>query len=345
MWTREEPYADPDEAMLRAADRWRQRFVPGRLRERVASLPAPRGRLHAPEAMAEADRLIAAAWRGAGWTVGRQRIRFRRVKGTADVRPGGRGGRWQTYTDLQGLNLVGIAEGESDEAVVLVAHHDTVRGSPGGDDNGAAVALLLELAAQLGSRRFRRTVVLATPDFEEIGLIGSRPLVRWLRSRFDVRAAVVFDPIGFMDARPATQRVPPGIDRLYPGQLARIRAREYRGDTVVGIYRRRSSALVRAWSRCLAATLGRDRVIQLRDPLDLPVVGPALGLHPVARNFSRSDHVHFWGAGLPAIHVTNTANLRNPRYHRPDDTPETLDYESLSGIGAAAALLIEELAA
>ena len=72
--------------------------------------------------------------------------------------------------------------------------------------------------------------------------------------------------------------------------------------------------------------------------------GGVLGFHPAARNFSRSDHVNFWHAGLPAIHVTNTANFRNRHYHQTTDTPETLDYGTLARIGAATALLVEELA-
>jgi hypothetical protein len=346
MWTREEPYPEPDARLREAGGRWLDLIRADRLRELVESIPGPRSRLHAPEAMTAADELIVDAWRSAGWVVGRQRLRFRSVRGSLDrLDPGsGRSPRLHTYRDLAGTNLVAIADGQTDEAIVLVAHHDTVHGSPGADDNGAAVAVLLELADQLRDRRFRRTVILAAPDFEEIGLIGSRPLVRWLRSRYDVRGAVVFDPIGFMDPRPGSAPVPPTIARLYPGQAARMGARGHRGDTVVTIYRRRSADLVRRWARCLAATLAADRVIQLRDPLDLPVVGPALGMHPMARNFSRSDHVNFWAAGLPAIQVTNTANFRNPNYHRPTDTSDTLDYETLAAIAAASALLIEDLA-
>ncbi len=66
---------------------------------------------------------------------------------------------------------------------------------------------------------------------------------------------------------------------------------------------------------------------------------------PLVRNFSRSDHVRFWQAGLPAIQVTNTANFRNPNYHRPSDTTETLDYETLARITAATALTVDRLAA
>lgn len=346
MWTAEEPYPDPDDVLLAAAERWVAAFEPARLRSLVESLPGPRSRLHAPDAMAATDALLAEAWRAAGWLVGRQRLRFRSVRGSLDRLDAGSGRRprGHTYRDLRGVNLVAIAEGETDEAVVLVAHHDSVDGSPGADDNGAALAMLVELAARLAGRRFRRTVVLAAPDFEEIGLIGSRPLVRWLRSLYDVRAAVVFDPIGFMDPRPGSAPVPPVIARLYPGQAARMAERGNPGDTMVAIYRRRSADLVRRWSRCLAATLGPERVVQLRDPLDLPIVGPTLAMHPMARNFSRSDHVNFWAAGLPAIQVTNTANFRNPNYHRPTDTPDTLDYETLARVAAASALLVEDVA-
>jgi Zn-dependent M28 family amino/carboxypeptidase len=302
--------------------------------------------MHAPEAMAESDARLLEAWRAAGWRTGRQQLRLRNLRARLDYPVEGTHGPHpvHVYPRLDGTNLVAIAHGETDEAIVVVAHHDTVRDSPGADDNGAGLAALLELASVFGGRRFRRTVILAAPDFEEIGLIGSRYLVRWLRSRYQVRAAIVYDPIGYMNSAPGSQLVPAGIDRLYPGQTARLAERGNAGDTVVAIYRRVSRDLVAEWARCLAATIGPERVLLLRDPLDLPVIGPALAVVPVARNFSRSDHVRFWQAGLPAIQVTNSANFRNPNYHRPTDTPETLDYATLARIVAATALLVERLA-
>ncbi|MEO6578783.1 MAG: M20/M25/M40 family metallo-hydrolase [Candidatus Limnocylindria bacterium] len=317
----EPAYPPPDGGLVRRAREWRVQVDPARLRERVEALPGPRNRSHAPEAMRAADELLIGAWRVAGWRTGRQRV------------------------PPDGSNLVAIREGASREAIVVVAHHDTVPGSPGADDNGAALAALLELAQHLGRERQPRTVILAAPDYEEIGLLGSRHLVRWLRSAFDVRAAIVFDPIGFMDPAPNTQRVPAGIDVLYPGQVARLDARQRAGDTVVAIYRRRSIDLVREWARCLAATMDPDRILLLRDPVDLPLVGPMLLALPAARNFSRSDHLRFWQAGLPAIQVTNTANFRNPNYHRASDTPDTLDYATLANITAATGLTVERLAA
>ena len=323
--TAEPTFGPPDGALHRAADAWVDRIDPLRLRRLVESLPGPRNRMHAPEAMAATDALLIDAWREAGWRTGRQRLGLRNLRARLDYPAEGTHGQHpiHVYPELDGINLVAIAEGETDEAIVVVAHHDTVRDSPGADDNGAG---------------------LAAPDFEEIGLIGSRYLVRWLRSRDRGRAAVVYDPIGYMDATPGSQLVPAGIDRLYPGQVARLAERGNAGDTVVALYRRVSVQLAREWARCLSATIGPERILQLRDPLDLPLVGPALMAVPVARNFSRSDHVRFWQAGLPAIQVTDTANFRNPNYHRPTDTPDTLDYATLAGIVAATALLVERLA-
>ena len=39
----------------------------------------------------------------------------------------------------------------------------------------------------------------------------------------------------------------------------------------------------------------------------------------------RSDHAPFWDAGYQALLVTDTANFRNPNYHEPTDTIDTLD--------------------
>ena len=46
----------------------------------------------------------------------------------------------------------------------------------------------------------------------------------------------------------------------------------------------------------------------------------------ISHHLLRSDHAPFWRAGLPALMWTDTAEFRNPHYHRATDTPETLDY-------------------
>src|SRR5215213_9001123 len=46
----------------------------------------------------------------------------------------------------------------------------------------------------------------------------------------------------------------------------------------------------------------------------------------------RSDHASFWNLGYPAVMVTDTANMRNPHYHRPSDCIETLDLDFLTSV-------------
>ncbi|MFX0184118.1 MAG: M28 family peptidase [Candidatus Hodarchaeota archaeon] len=50
------------------------------------------------------------------------------------------------------------------------------------------------------------------------------------------------------------------------------------------------------------------------------------GIKQMIPDLLRSDHAPFWRFGIPAIMVTDTANFRNPYYHTPGDTINTLDF-------------------
>jgi Zn-dependent M28 family amino/carboxypeptidase len=64
---------------------------------------------------------------------------------------------------------------------------------------------------------------------------------------------------------------------------------------------------------------------------ELPIL--AADVLPIAPpDFLRSDHAPFLIAGLPAVMLTNTANFRNPNYHKPTDTVATLDLDRLAKV-------------
>ena len=46
----------------------------------------------------------------------------------------------------------------------------------------------------------------------------------------------------------------------------------------------------------------------------------------------RSDHSPFWDAGYNAMMVTDTSFMRNPHYHKPTDTVDTLDLPFLMAV-------------
>jgi Zn-dependent M28 family amino/carboxypeptidase len=207
------------------------------------------------------------------------------------------------------------------------------------------VAALLELARVLAPHRFRRSLILAALDMEEIGLLGARALAPELVKELKLAGVIVFETMAYSSREPNSQIVPPGLGALYPGLMKRIRTRQAVGDWTAVIYRGPSTELARRFAEGLVHLAGRDACIALRDPADLPLVGGVLKrVVPAVHNFARSDHVPFWEAGVSAIQITDTANLRNPHYHRPTDTPETLDYQRLAAIVGATAVALHQVA-
>jgi hypothetical protein len=65
--------------------------------------------------------------------------------------------------------------GSGDRVVLLIAHHDAVPGSPGANDNGAAIGVLLHLLPRLHTLvRPGRRVRLLFSAAEELGYLGTR---------------------------------------------------------------------------------------------------------------------------------------------------------------------------
>jgi Peptidase family M28 len=298
---------------------------PGRLRAHVERLAEPRSRRHAAEGMARAEAYVTRCLERAGWSVGRRPFQ---------VPDGGVG------TNL----LAERVPGTTGATYLIGAHLDTVPDSPGADDNASGIACLLELAGTVGSLSLRHDVLLAVFDEEETGLHGSRALARELAGQRAPVGAVIYECVGFHSGQAGSQRLPTGMRLIYPGQYRQVRRRGFRGDWTLLAYRGAASAarLSRALADCLALLAGRDTVILARDPGDLPVTGRLLHRYaPWLDNLYRSDHKPFWDLGLPAVLVTDTADFRNPHYHQPTDTPQTLDYERMADlVGATATALV-----
>ena len=210
----------------------------------VRALPGPRSRLHHPAAMRDAERMILDAWREASWEVRRMPFTLLDVAGREDFGAFGH----KTYPRLEGANLIAVREGDRPECIVVGAHFDTVRDSPGACDNGAALAVLVEVARHLGPLPSRLTVVLAAFDFEELGVLGARRAVADLSAEREVSTAIVLESIGWYDARPRTQELARGFGLLFPRVTQRLRRRGMPADWTALIYR----LSARPAARCLA---------------------------------------------------------------------------------------------
>jgi Zn-dependent M28 family amino/carboxypeptidase len=319
---------------------------PERIQQNVRALPAPRNRLHAPSAMHEADEFIMHSFQALDWKAERMAFSFDNVQGTLDPANWVASTRSILYNHLEGANILATKQGEeSSDAVVVFAHHDTVRESPGANDNTASVAVLIEIADLLRTQRFRKSIVLAATDMEEIGFFGGQALVDKLLLERRILGAINFETMAYTSSQPHTQNLPPGIDMLYPDQFNRIRRRGFRGEFTTLIYNGAAATLAAWIASALAEIEGEHAAILIRDPNDLPFIGKLLRrLIPGVRNFSRSDHVPFWEKGVPALMVTDTANFRYEHYHQPTDTPEKLDYQRLAAIAVATIYSIAQTA-
>lgn len=205
------------------------------------------------------------------------------------------------------------------------AHYDTVATTPGADDNASAVAVLLELARGFATSALPLRFVAFTLEEPPAHLTrdqGSRVFVRDLGRRGEtVRGAIILEMVGYTsDAQD------------YPLVL-RWAGYPKRGDFIGIIGDLRSRQLAQRLTRSIRE-FGRPPVASLIVPLRGWVL-PATRL---------SDHAAFWDAGIPAVMVTDTAFFRNPHYHLPSDTMETLDLPFMAALTEALAVALSELA-
>lgn len=215
------------------------------------------------------------------------------------------------------------------EVVLIGAHFDAVARSPGADDNGSGTAALLEVARVLRDQPLRRTVRLVFFNLEEIGLIGSRHhAARHAADHPDQRivAMVSLEAIGYYCTEPGCQKTPvePIKGVFEPSTI---------GDFLAAVTIAAHQDVNRRFTRAFESASMGLRI----EPFDfLPVPIP---------DILRSDHAPFLAQGIPSIMLTGTANFRNPHYHKPTDTIETIDLERLTravrGIVAATIDLAE----
>jgi Zn-dependent M28 family amino/carboxypeptidase len=218
-----------------------------------------------------------------------------------------------TYYGKNYRNIVARAGGAARAPLVILgAHFDSVSGSPGADDNASGVAVLLEAARMLSGLRLRYPVMFCAFNLEELNMIGSAHFAARLKTEgAQVAAMLSLEMLGYTDARAGSQKYPLGLSWLYPE----------RGDFVGVVGNRRSSALLRVFAGAMRQIAGL--------PVEtLTVLGNGF-LVPQVR---LSDHAPFWDQGYPALLLTDTAFMRNPHYHGPTDTIETLDLDFMGKV-------------
>jgi Zn-dependent M28 family amino/carboxypeptidase len=221
-------------------------------------------------------------------------------------------------------NILGVKRGETspDRVVILGAHYDTVPGSPGADDNASGIAVLLEVARNIQKISLGSTLKLIAFGLEEYGYVGSLHYAeRARRGGEEIHGMISLEMVGFTGPR---QDYPPYMDPKYYPAI---------GDFIGIVGNENSKALLEVVRRTF-----KTQIPQLPSEF-LLVPGNGVGMEEVRL----SDHSPFWDPGFPALLVTDTAFLRNPNYHLPSDTMETLDFEFMRKVAVGIYYSVVEL--
>tara|TARA_R110002096_G_scaffold4493_25_gene20965 strand:- start:1348 stop:2409 length:1062 start_codon:yes stop_codon:yes gene_type:complete len=229
----------------------------------------------------------------------------------------------QTFTNVE-VEIPGTKWPE--QIVVIGAHYDTVKGTPGADDNASGVAAMLALAQSFSGKQQARTLrfvafVNEEPPFFETNDMGSYRYAERCKNDGDLIVAMLsLESMGYFSDAPDSQKYPQAISDQYP------KVGNFIG--IVGNLKSRELVDFCHNSFVSAATIPTEK-----------------GAFPeMIEGVGWSDHWAFWKFGYPAIMITDTAPFRNPNYHKSTDTLETLDLPRLTQSVIATRKAIEDLA-
>lgn len=189
---------------------------------------------------------------------------------------------------------------------IIVAHYDSVSTSPGARDNAASVAGLLEIAGYLRENHgaYPCQIRMVFLGSEENGYHGSRAYVESLTEEEKKRHAGTFN----MDISAASRQEEA---QLVCNTLGAVTDGVYReGNFIVPAEGELTSAIRQAYRELYGKELG--------------------GVF----HFGESDHVSFHNGGLEAANICwRKVEAGMPvlpgSYHTMEDTPDSLDYETI----------------
>lgn len=215
-------------------------------------------------------------------------------------------------------NIIATRDGETDDAIALVSHYDSVPDGPGAQDDALGVATCLEAARELVTGKpLHHSLVVIVTDGEEVGLMGARGVITDADVRARVRAFLNFDGTGGQG--------PPVLFEAGPG----------RGETLA------------AWARGAAAPFGTSLGVEIYKRLpndtDFTVLAAAgksgLNFAPVGNSYvyhTDRDKPAGVADSTLAQEITNTVGIVRAldagSLDRTDDRPTFFDLRQHAGV-------------
>ena len=228
-------------------------------------------------------------------------------------------------------NIANIIAGSQENLLsskyyVIGAHYDSVPETYGADDNASGIAVLLELARYTMQEKISLPVRFVAFTAEEPPTFsthyqGSKVFVKSaLENKDEILGAIILEMVGYTSNEQAYPLVLKWMG--YPSK-----------GNFIGIVGNRKS---KKFGQSIFQSFKKNDQLPV-ETLFVPFNGRIL---PDTR---LSDHSPFWDAGLSAVMITDTAFFRNPNYHTPQDTFDTLDYLFMAKLVKSLLITLKEL--
>ena len=214
----------------------------------------------------------------------------------------------------------------SSKYYVIGAHYDSVPETYGADDNASGIAVLLELARYTTQEKISLPIRFVAFTAEEPPTFGthhqgSKVFVKSVKEKKDeILGAIILEMVGYTSN-----------EQTYP-MVLKLMGYPSKGN-FIGIVGNRKS---KKFGQSIFQSFKKNAHLPV-ETLFVPFNGWIL---PDTR---LSDHSPFWDAGLPAVMITDTAFFRNPNYHTPQDTFDTLDYLFMAELVKSLLVTLKEL--
>lgn len=215
------------------------------------------------------------------------------------------------------FNIEAILPGtlHPERVIVIGAHYDSIEDCPAANDNASGVAGVLAMARALRDTphaytlRFMLFANEEPPHFNFNAMGSQIDAASCKEAGMDIRAMFCLETIGCYSTDEKSQTWPSDmLAAMLPSS----------GDFIAFVGMVNSKPAVQACAEAFERTGAF--------PLLAASVPPAV---PMAM---WSDHRGYDEAGYPAFMVTDTAPLRYKHYHKPTDTPDKLDYQSMARV-------------
>lgn len=229
----------------------------------------------------------------------------------------------------EGHNITGRTPGQTDEqqTIMVVAHYDTHKNSPGAGDNASGVAVMLEAARVLAGQNFRKNITFVGADLQKQGGIG---INRFLQRISDAEASktqavYILDNVGMFSDKSNSQQLTDQQQNAFPELSQDLKGNSWRGDFLFAIADPPSIPAQKTFIEMAGLYAPSLRVADVETD----------GNGNTDYLFANQTQQPFWNRGIPTVLITDGAETRNKNYETNKDLAKHLNYPAAGNVAKA----------